>query len=86
MIKKLSPVGDGLGLLFDPALLEALGISADTLLDVTTDGTQLIVRPLVAQPADPANDPALDPELDPAMVSAEALMDAHADTFRKLAL
>ena len=46
MQKKLSAVGNSLGLVIDKPVLELLRIDKDTLLDVSTDGDALIIRPL----------------------------------------
>lgn len=45
MIKKLSAVGNSLGLIIDRPILELLDITKDTLLEVKTDGEALIIRP-----------------------------------------
>ena len=45
MIKQLTKHGNSLALVIDKALLELLGISADTPLEIRTDGRSLIVSP-----------------------------------------
>jgi antitoxin MazE len=45
MIKRLTKHGNSLALVIDRALLERLGISADTPLEIQTDGKSLIVSP-----------------------------------------
>jgi len=45
MVKKLSAVGNSLGLIIERPILELLDISKETLLEVTTDGESLIIRP-----------------------------------------
>ena len=45
MIKKLSAVGNSLGLIIERPILELLDITKDTLLEVKTDGEALIIRP-----------------------------------------
>jgi antitoxin component of MazEF toxin-antitoxin module len=45
MIKKLTKHGNSLALVIDKALLELLDISADTPLEIQTDGRSLIVTP-----------------------------------------
>ena len=45
MIKKLSSVGNSLGLIIDRPILELLNIDRDTPLEVRTDGEALIIRP-----------------------------------------
>jgi antitoxin component of MazEF toxin-antitoxin module len=46
MIKKLSAVGNSLGLIIERPILELLGITKDTPLEVKTDGEALIIRPV----------------------------------------
>lgn len=77
MVKKLAAVGNSLGLIIERPILELLGITKDTLLELRTDGESLIVRPV--------NTATKASELDRALVAAEELMDAHDETFRKLA-
>jgi len=74
MIKKLSAVGNSLGLIIEGPILDLLDITKDTLLEIKTDGEALIIRPL-KQAA----------QADRVMTAAENLMDVHAETFRKLA-
>jgi antitoxin MazE len=45
MIKKLSAVGNSLGLIIERPILELLDIDKDTELEVRTDGEALIIRP-----------------------------------------
>jgi antitoxin MazE len=74
MVKKLSAVGDGLGLIIERPILDVLDIDEDTPLEVTTDGERLVIRPLRTRPL-----------MDRALAAADRLMDAHEETFRKLA-
>ena len=46
MQKKLRVIGNGLGFVIDKPVLELLRIDRDTMLDVSTDGDALIIRPL----------------------------------------
>lgn len=70
MVKTLSPIGNSLGLIIDKAILDLLGIARDTPLDIKTDGEALIIRPI----------------RDTAVAdSTRRMMDAHAETLRKLA-
>lgn len=48
MRKNLSAIGNSLGLVIEKPILELLGITRDTELEVTTDGTRLIVEPVRA--------------------------------------
>lgn len=72
MVKTLSPVGNSLGLILDKTILEYLGISQDTPLDIQTDGGALIIRPIKS------HDTAISE-------SARRMMDIHAETLQKLA-
>ena len=45
MVKKLTRHGNSLALIIDRPILELLRISSDTPLEVSTDGTRLIVAP-----------------------------------------
>lgn len=45
MVKKLTKHGNSLALVIDRPILELLKIDPDTPLDVSTDGTNLIVAP-----------------------------------------
>ncbi len=46
MIKRLTRVGNSLGLIIDRPILELLDIDQDTELEIRTDGRQLVIRPL----------------------------------------
>jgi antitoxin MazE len=46
MRKNLSAIGNSLGLVIEKPILELLNITRDTELDVTTDGTRLIIEPV----------------------------------------
>ncbi|HEV8586641.1 MAG TPA: AbrB/MazE/SpoVT family DNA-binding domain-containing protein [Methylomirabilota bacterium] len=46
MRKKLTRTGNSLALVLDRPLLDRLGIDADTLLEVSTDGRVLVVSPV----------------------------------------
>ena len=45
MIKRLTKHGNSLALVIDKAILELLGITAETPLEIQTDGQALIVTP-----------------------------------------
>jgi hypothetical protein len=66
MVKKLSAVGNSLGLIIERPILE--------LLEVKTDGEALIIRPVKKAPL-----------MVRARASADRLMDAHQETYQKLA-
>jgi len=74
MVKKLSAVGNSLGLIIERPILELLDITKDTPLEVTTDGEALIIRPVRKVPL-----------MDRALAAADRMMDAHEETYRKLA-
>ena len=72
MRKKLSAVGNSLGLVIEKPILELLSIDRDTELEMTTDGDRLIIEPIRTGKKG-------------LRVSAEKVMKKHDDTFRKLA-
>ena len=45
MNKRLSVIGNSLGLIIDKPILERLNIDRDTVLELKTDGEALIIRP-----------------------------------------
>ena len=49
MIKKLSKHGNGRALVLDRAVLDLLKINDDTNLEITTNGHDLIIKPLSAE-------------------------------------
>lgn len=73
MIKKLSAVGNSLGLIIERPILELLGITKDTELEVKTDGEALIIRPAKLGKKERIR------------VSTKRMMDVHRETLRKLA-
>jgi hypothetical protein len=54
MIKKLTAIGNSHGLLIDKSILELLKITPETELELSTDGTRLIVAPVDAKRRRPA--------------------------------
>jgi antitoxin component of MazEF toxin-antitoxin module len=46
MIKKLTAIGNSLGIIIERPILELLDIDKDTPLDMTTDGEALVIRPV----------------------------------------
>jgi antitoxin component of MazEF toxin-antitoxin module len=75
LVKKLSAVGNSLGLIIERPILELLDITRDTPLEVTTDGEALIIRPVKKEVS----------ELERVIAAAHEMMDAHEETYRKLA-
>lgn len=73
MQKKLSSVGNSLGLIIEKPILELLNIDKDTTLEVTTDGEALIIRPVRQTRAERVR------------AAAERVADDHAEAFEKLA-
>ena len=45
LVKKLTPMGNSFGVLIDRPVLDLLNIDRDTVLEVTTDGRAIIIRP-----------------------------------------
>ncbi len=72
MIKKLSAVGNSLGLIIERPILELLDITKDTSLEVKTDGEALIIRPVRLIKKERLRN------------STKQLMATHDETLRKL--
>ena len=73
MLKKLSAVGNSLGIIIERPILELLDITKDTPLEVTTDGEALIIRPVKLSKKERVRE------------STKRLMGVHEKTLRKLA-
>lgn len=73
MIKKLSAVGNSLGLIIERPILELLNITKDTSLEVKTDGEALIIRPVKLNKKERLRE------------STKRMMVTHEETLRKLA-
>jgi antitoxin component of MazEF toxin-antitoxin module len=73
MIKRLTAVGNSLGLIIERPILELLDIDKETLLEVRTDGEALIIRPQRKNRRARVK------------AAAERMMQAHDETLRKLA-
>jgi antitoxin component of MazEF toxin-antitoxin module len=73
MIKKLSAVGNSLGLIIERPILELLDITKDTPLEVKTDGEALIIRPSKLSKKERIRE------------STKRMMTTHDKTLRKLA-
>ncbi|NOY93677.1 MAG: AbrB/MazE/SpoVT family DNA-binding domain-containing protein [Deltaproteobacteria bacterium] len=73
MIKKLTTIGNSLGLIIDRPILDLLRIDRDTPLELRTDGEALIIRPA--------------PEGHETRVrrATERMMERHDETLRTLA-
>ena len=75
MITRLQAIGNNYGLIIDEPILELLNITADTELEVTTDGERLIVTPIRSVAS----------HRDRVARAQEKVLAAHERTFRKLA-
>ena len=73
MQKKLSAIGDSLGLIIEKPLQERLRIDKETTLEVSTDGEALIIRPVREDQRERGRRAAL------------RVAEDHADAFEKLA-
>lgn len=73
MTKKLTAIGNSLGIVIEKPILDLLHIDRETEIEVTTDGNRLILSPVRT-----ARRVRLD-------ASAKKLMKRHVETFRKLA-
>lgn len=73
VIKKLTPVGNSLAVLIDKSILELLNITPDTPLEISTDGVNLLIRPVRKGHAGRVQ------------AAHKAVMKDHERTFRKLA-
>ena len=73
MVKKLTAIGNSLGLIIEKPILELLDIDKDTVLEVRTDGEALIIRPQRKNRSARLK------------AAAERMMEAHDETLRKLA-
>ncbi len=72
MVKKLTKLGNSLGLVIDKPILDLLKITPDTPLEITTDGTRIILTPVAAKRAR-------------ALAAARKVMREQSDTLKKLA-
>jgi antitoxin MazE len=70
--KKLSAIGNSLGVVIEKPILELLDIDRDTELEMTTDGQRLIIEPVRLRRRR-------------VLASSKKAMSAHDETFRKLA-
>ncbi|MFT3745102.1 MAG: AbrB/MazE/SpoVT family DNA-binding domain-containing protein [Pyrinomonadaceae bacterium] len=74
MRKNLTAIGNSLGVIIEKPILDILGVSRDTELEVTTDGKRLIIEP-VAEPSRESRIREL----------TKGIISSHEKTFRKLA-
>lgn len=73
MRKKLSAIGNSLGIVIEKPILELLNIDRETELEISTDGNRLILEPVRSARRKRLTE------------AAQRAMDAHDETFRKLA-
>lgn len=73
MRKKLSAIGNSLGIVIEKPILELLDIDRDTELEMTTDGRKLIIEPVRGA------------KRRRVVQSARRVMADHDDTLRRLA-
>jgi antitoxin component of MazEF toxin-antitoxin module len=73
MVKKLSAIGNSLGLVIEKPILELLKIDRDTDLEISTDGERLIIEPIRGLRRKRVTE------------AARRAMDAHDKTLKKLA-
>lgn len=73
MIKKLSTIGNSLGLVIERPILDLLNITKDTPLEIKTDGEALIIRPSKPSAKERVRE------------STKRMMAVHEETLRKLA-
>ena len=75
MTKRLQAIGNSAGIIVDKPILELLGITADTDLELTTDGRSLIITPR----------PSVDARARKLAKVQQRTLKNHEGTFRKLA-
>jgi antitoxin MazE len=75
MTKRLTRVGNSQALVIDKPILDLLGITMETDLEITTDGKGLHIRPVVGTPERRAR----------VKAAAVRMMKKHRSTFEKLA-
>ena len=73
MRKKLTAIGNSLGIVIEKPILELLDIDRDTELDMRTDGDSLVLVPIRKARKQRLKD------------AADEVLAEHASTFRKLA-
>jgi antitoxin MazE len=74
MTKRLQAIGNSAGIIIDKPILELLGITPETELELSTDGQRLIITPVSEKPR----------RSRVARLQARVVA-SHAKTFRKLA-
>ena len=72
MVKKLTKLGNSLAVLLDKPILELLKIDAETPIELSTDGTRIILTPVATKRAR-------------TLAAARKVMHEQAETLKKLA-
>lgn len=75
MTKRLQAIGNSSGVIIDKPILELLKITADTELEISTDGERLIITPLRTDT----------PKATRLAAAQQRTLRNHEQTFRKLA-
>lgn len=73
MRKKLTAIGNSLGLVIEKPILELLGIDRDTELEMRTDGERLLIEPVRKSRRERVTK------------AIDEVLTKHADTMKKLA-
>ncbi len=73
MQKSLTAIGNSLGIVIEKPILELLGITKETVLEMRTDGERLIIEPLKSARAKKLS------------AASQRVLKNHDATFRKLA-
>jgi antitoxin MazE len=73
MQKNLTAIGNSLGIVIEKPILELLGITKDTLLEMKTDGERLIIEPVKSTREKKLR------------AASKRVLENHDETFRKLA-
>lgn len=73
LTKKLTPMGNSMGILIDRPVLDLLGIDRDTTLEIRTDGRAIIIEPVGEQ------------HIERVRATARRVMRAQRETLKKLA-
>jgi antitoxin component of MazEF toxin-antitoxin module len=80
MRKGLTKFGNSYGVIIDKPILELLKITADTPIEVSTDGERLVLTPIRAEEPTPAYG-----DREALRAAAAEVVEIYAETFRKLA-
>lgn len=74
MKKRLTKIGNSLGVVLDRPILEQLGVDAETELEISTDGSVILISPVRSKRRDAK-----------LKKVADRVFDAYAGAFKKLA-